>query len=197
MIRKPGVGIVDYGCGNIASVRNSLARIGYRPQMLRRVEDFEGAKVIVLPGVGAFPAAMATLRATGLDQGILAAHRAGKRIVGICLGMQLLAQRSYEIEETIGLGLMEGEVRAHPEGLQVGWSRIEGTGPAAGKYFYFNHSYRLEASEDQVLYRARSGTTHHAAIVRVDNVIGIQFHPEKSQRDGLDLLVDVIAGRLA
>ena len=201
MIRKSGVGIVDYGSGNIASLRASLLKIGYRPHMLSCAEDFETAKVIVIPGVGAFPQAMEQINYTGLSQPILEAHEQGKRIVGICVGMQILAQKGFEIKKTEGLGLIDGHVQQHPDGLQVGWMSVisaKGNSPeVTNKKFYFNHSYHLVGPVEQVLYSCRSRTQEHAAIVRKGNVFGIQFHPEKSQREGLNLLGKVIQGELS
>lgn len=199
MIRKAGVGIVDYGSGNIASLRSSLQKIGYRPHLLQTAADFERAKVIVIPGVGAFPQAMGQLRQSGLDQEILRAHDAGTPIVGICVGMQLLAEMGHEITQTPGLGLIPGHIRAHPDGLQVGWLPLQGGKGAAftDKPFYFNHSYYLDGADDHVLYHCPQPSVAHPAVVRRGHVTGIQFHPEKSQRDGLALLGQAIRGELA
>lgn len=200
MIRKPGLGILDYGSGNIASLRASLLKIGYRPHMLVCPEDFEKANVIVIPGVGAFPQAMEQISKTGLSRSILNAHEQGRRIVGICVGMQILSQKGFEIQETEGLGLLDGEVRRHPDGLQVGWMpALPSQGKSSdvvGKKFYFNHTYHLVGPPDQVLYSCQSATQQHAAVVRKGNVFGIQFHPEKSQRNGLELLGSAIRGEL-
>ena len=154
------MGIVDYGSGNIASLRASLLKIGYRPHMLSCAEDFETAKVIVIPGVGAFPQAMEQIIYTGLSQPILDAHKQGKRIVGICVGMQILAQKGFEIK-TEGLGLIDGYVQQHPDGLQVGWMLffLQMEFPEIkNKEFYFNHSYHLVGPVEQVLYSCRSRT---------------------------------------
>ena len=198
MIRKAGVGILDYGSGNIASLRASLIKIGYRPHMLSTPEDFDTVKVIVIPGVGAFPQAMGRLNASGLTQSIHKAHDAGKRIVGICVGMHILSEKGYEIEETKGLGLLDGEVYAHSDGLQVGWMPLapaNGQAPEiVGQNVYFNHSYHLTCAANQVLYNCAREISAYAAIVRKGNVIGIQFHPEKSQRGGLDLLGLAVRG---
>ena len=200
MIRKAGVGIVDYGSGNISSLRASLVKIGYRPQMLCKPEDFENAKVVVIPGVGAFPRAMERLNASGLAGSIHKAHEAGKRIVGICVGMQILAKKGFEIRETAGLGLLGGEVHYHPKGLQVGWMPLataNGHSPdIVGRNVYFNHSYHMTGVDSQVLYTCDRLNTPHAAIVRRDNIIGMQFHPEKSQHQGLELLGLAIRGEI-
>ena len=199
MIRKAGVGIVDYGSGNIASLRSSLQKIGYRPLLLQTAHDFEQSKVIVIPGVGAFPQAMNQLRQSGLDHEILKAHNSGARIVGICVGMQLLAEMGHEITPTKGLGLIPGQIRAHPDGLQVGWLPLKGLHRSyfTDKRFYFNHSYYLDGPDDTVVYRCQQLSIAHPAVVRRGNVTGIQFHPEKSQHDGLTLLSHVIQGKLS
>lgn len=200
MIRKPGVGILNYDSGNVASLRASLIKIGYRPHMLSSAADFETAKVIVIPGVGSFPQAMEQITRTGLVQSILEAHEQGKRIIGICVGMQILAQKGFENQETNGLGLLDGQVVRHPDGLQVGWMPINpeigNCSEVANKQFYFNHSFHLVGPETQILYTCQSITLNHAAIVRKGNVTGIQFHPEKSQNDGLSLLGNAIRGEL-
>jgi len=200
MILKAGVGIVDYGSGNISSLRAALTKIGYRPHMLCKPEDFKNAKVILIPGVGAFPKAMKRLWDSGLAESIFEAHKAGKRIVGICLGMQILARKGFEIEVTQGLGLLDGEVHYHPHGLQVGWMPLAAANGHSqsiiGKDVYFNHSYRMTGVDSHVLYNCDRLTIPHAAIVRNDNIIGMQFHPEKSQRQGLELLGLAIRGEI-
>ena len=200
MNRKPGVGIVNYGIGNVASLRSSLMKIGYRPHMLEKPSDFENAKVIIIPGVGAFPKAMKQLERLGLDNAILRAHDIGKRIVGICVGMQLLAEIGHELMPTKGLGLLRGKILPHPDGLQVGWMSLKpqlGSDPSiTGNKVYFNHSYYLENANNSALYVCQSSTIEHAALVRQDEVIGIQFHPEKSQRFGLKILGRAIRGEI-
>ena len=200
MIRKPGVGVVDYGSGNVASLWQTLRKIGYRPTLLRKAEDFDAAKVIIIPGVGAFPQAMDQLRASGFDKLIMDASQKGKRIVGICLGMQILAEKGLEIRPVDGLGLIPGTVRAHPEGLQVGWMALAGESSRQpdfdGQHVYFNHYFYLETESSGVLYNCADAELRHPAIVRKDNVIGIQFHPEKSQQYGLDILGRAIRGEI-
>ena len=200
MRQKPRVGIVNYGSGNVASLKTSLAKIGYRPHMLEAPDDFNDAKVIIIPGVGAFPQAMDRLRSTGLDKAILAAHENGKRIVGICVGMQILADVGHEISKTEGLGLLGGEIRLHPDGLQVGWMALaaeKSNDPLiVDQRVYFNHSYYLKQTSGSVLYSCQSISVFNPAIVRKNNVIGIQFHPEKSQQTGLEILGRVIRGEI-
>lgn len=200
MIRKSGVGIVDYGSGNVASLWQTLKKIGYRPKMLRDESDFDTAKVIVIPGVGAFPQAMERLTSTGMDICIKAANASGKRIIGICLGMQILADEGLEITTTKGLGLIPGVVRPHPEKLQVGWLQLEGAGAKAtlfrGKHVYFNHNFYLDTEKSLVSYRCSTPLFKHPAIIRSNNIIGIQFHPEKSQQYGLDILGHAVRGEV-
>ena len=200
MIRKSGVGIVDYGSGNIASLQSTLMKIGYRSKILSCPNDFEDIKVIIIPGVGAFPEAMEKLKVSGIFESILKAHNARKRIIGICLGMQLLAEEGFEIKQTKGLGLLKGKVQLHPDGLQVGWMKLHSNKGVdkyiSGKEFYFNHSYYVDNIDENTLYTCKSSTIAHPAIVKKNEVVGIQFHPEKSQRFGLNLLGCAIRGEI-
>lgn len=200
MKRRPYVGIVDYGIGNITSLANSLEKIGYRYKTLSRPDDFNETKTIILPGVGSFPTAMMKLLDTQLDQEIIAAYHDNKRIIGICLGMQLLANCSFEIKKTAGLSLIEGEIHKHPDGLQVGWlplTKNDGTDISlSGKNVYFNHNYYLSKNTKNILYACQSNTLSCPAIIKKDNVIGLQFHPEKSQTVGLEILSRSILGEI-
>ena len=198
------VAIVDYGVGNLFSLRSSFAAIGRQAQVTGDAETLAKADRLVLPGVGAFGDAAAALRQSGLDKAVLAHAEAGKPLLGICLGMQLLLEKSFEYGEHKGLGLIPGAVRpirdVIPAGLKVphiGWSALEltGAGRACGLFkntregerVYFVHSYWADSPEAFVLARAEYGAPLTAAVGR-DNVLGVQFHPEKSGSVGLAIL---------
>jgi glutamine amidotransferase len=202
--REPGgppldVAIVDYGMGNLGSVRHAFEFLGHRAAATADSETIGRAHAIVLPGVGAFKRAMDNLDAAGLA---LALARAvldrGVPFLGICLGMQLLAREGTEGGAHAGLGWIEGRVaRLEPGELRrvphVGWARLTGSGggltegidPEAG--FYFDHSYHLECPPEIVVARC-AGAFDCVAAIRTANVFATQFHPEKSQRSGLKLL---------
>lgn len=197
MIREKGIGILDYGCGNLTSLERSLNKVGYRSKLLTERDNFKDVNTVIIPGVGAFPKAMDKIKSSGLYYEIHEAADAGKKIIGICLGMQLLADKSYEITECEGLGFIPGKVVPHPHGLQVGWMPIAGAGndnsTFQDKYFYFNHNYYMETDRKFISYYCDTAFKY-ASIVQNRNVLGIQFHPEKSQQDGLDLLHHAVSG---
>ena len=196
------VGIIDYGVGNLFSLRSSLAAIGQEavvsadPEILRRADH------ILLPGVGAFEDAVRRLRESHMDEMVYEAVKAGKPLMGICLGMQMLFEMSYEYGEHRGLGLLRGEVIPMADRIQgrlkiphMGWnaldivkedSRLFAT-TRQGDYVYFVHSYFADRCEDSLAARTEYGTWLTAAVEK-DNVFGCQFHPEKSGEVGLGIL---------
>jgi imidazole glycerol-phosphate synthase subunit HisH len=198
------IAIVDYGMGNRRSVEKALAHVGARALITRDPATLEAADALVVPGVGAFPQGMRNLVELGLDERIRSAAATGKPVLGICLGMQLLFERSQEHELTEGLGLLAGEVSPIDGGglriPHIGWNdvRFERPSPLTaglpgdGCAFYHVHSLaaRPEACADVI------ATTEYgerfATIVGHDNVLGVQFHPEKSSRDGLALLSNFV-----
>ena len=191
------IAIVDYGMGNRRSVEKALQHVGAEPVLTADHERLRAAGGIVVPGVGAFPEAMRRFRAAGLDELITERAEAGVPVLGLCLGMQLLFEGSDEHEGATGLGLLPGRVRAlnAPRVPHIGWNLVtferpspltEGLGGAAA--FYHVHSLAPEpADEHDVVGRAEYGE-RFVSIVERDNVMGVQFHPEKSSRDGLQLL---------
>jgi glutamine amidotransferase len=200
------IAIVDYGIGNLRSIQKMFEKLGFKAEIAAAPAPILAAERLVLPGVGHFGAAMAALRASGLLEAV-AAKALGERrpLLGICVGMQLLARRSEE-GDAEGLGWIAGTVErfrfsaeaAARDKLKVpniGWREVEPLGstclfPARdGRLrFYFAHSYHLRAEDDAiVIARARYGIAY-AAAVRSGNLYGVQFHPEKSHRFGLDLL---------
>lgn len=194
------IGIIDYGAGNLTSVQRAINALGHRSRITGDRAVLDAADLLILPGVGAFPAAMAGLAATGLDTYVLDQAHAGRPLVGICLGMQLLVDSSSEHRETAGLGLIPGRVSALSQSRwHIGWNNMEVVAddpmfrPSDGQSFYFNHSYELVAPPEYCVGMARIHAPVTAAIRR-DNVVGLQFHPEKSQGAGRQLLANVIEG---
>lgn len=194
------VGIVDYGVGNHASVWRTLHTLGYRCRISDEAGVLDAANLLILPGVGAFPPAMAALNARGLADYLKNQARQQRPILGICLGMQLLADTSRENGLTAGLGLIPGEVVPLIEPRwHIGWNTIEQVRPdplfqsSDGQSFYFNHSYTYSGPEEFQVCRAHQGKSF-PVVIRRGKVIGLQFHPEKSQAAGRQLLRQVIEG---
>jgi glutamine amidotransferase len=191
------IAIVDYGMGNRRSVEKALEHVGAEPRLTADHAVIAAADGIVIPGVGAFPEAMRRFRAAGLDELIHERAAAGVPILGLCLGMQLLFDTSTEHEGAKGLGLLPGRVTAlrAPKVPHIGWNLVtferpssltEGLGEAAA--FYHVHSLAPEpANQDDVVGRGEYAG-RFVSIVERGNVMGCQFHPEKSSRDGLALL---------
>ena len=195
------VAIVDYGVGNLFSLTCSLAAIGADVTITADPEVLAAADQILLPGVGAFGDAAEKLRAGGLDQVLIRLARQGKPLLGICLGMQLLFERSFEYGEHEGLGLikgsvvgMEGKLPADLKIPHIGWNalHIQKESPLLknvkqGDCVYFVHSFYAEDCEEAVVATAEYGREMTAA-VGYKNVFGCQFHPEKSGNVGLSIL---------
>jgi imidazole glycerol-phosphate synthase subunit HisH len=193
------VALVDYGMGNRRSVEKALEHVGAHVARTAERDEIAAAGALVLPGVGAFPEAMRRLRALGLVELLRQRAAAGVPLLGICLGMQLLFDSSDEHEGAIGLGLLPGVVtRLEAPGLKVphiGWNTVtferrsaltEGLGEAAA--FYHVHTYACRPEEEaDVVGRGEYGE-RFVSIVERRNVMGAQFHPEKSSLDGLALL---------
>jgi imidazole glycerol-phosphate synthase subunit HisH len=191
------IGIVDYGMGNKRSVEKALEHVGARPRITSDHDELRAAEALILPGVGAFPEAMRRLRAGGLHEVVRERADAGVPLLGICLGMQLLFESSSEHEGASGLGLLAGDcvALAAPKLPHIGWNEVTftrasglvaGLGEAAA--FYHVHSFVCRpADESDVVGRGDYGEPF-VSIVERGNVMGAQFHPEKSSRDGLTLL---------
>ena len=196
------IAVLDYGMGNLRSVQKALEHVGADVEITYDVERIRAASGLVLPGVGAFPKAMSAVRERALDELISERRGAGVPVLGICLGMQLLFERSAELGGADGLGLLPGEVRAlDAPGLkvpQIGWNTVawrqesplidDLPDPAA---FYHVHSFAPVASNGVVLGTAEYGSQFVTA-VQGDGVWGVQFHPEKSGPDGLALLANFV-----
>ncbi len=195
------VAIVNYQMGNLASVKNSCAKVGFEADIVCECEKLKEYDKIILPGVGAFPDAMKHLKETGMEEAIKEAAKT-KEIFGVCLGMQLLFERGFEHEETAGLGLLRGDiVRFDAEILgderkipHMGWNKLfrqkesillEGVEDEF--YLYFVHSYHAKATNDEALCISHYGE-RFVSMVERDNICGIQPHPEKSGDVGLKIL---------
>jgi imidazole glycerol-phosphate synthase subunit HisH len=195
--------VVDSGVGNIPNAMRGLARAGATPVLSADPDEVGPARAIVLPGVGAFPAAMARLRSLCLDVALREAAAAGAAILGICLGHQLLFDRSEEFGDTAGLGLISGRVRALPAGDRVphmGWSRIVPrqvdpllTGLEGGAWMFFVHSFVAVADERDIVATVPFAGGDVCAAARRGRVCGVQFHPEKSGAAGARLLANFLA----
>ena len=196
------IAIIDYGVGNLFSLKSSLGMIGAQATVSGDAQVLAQADRLILPGVGAFGDARARLAETGLDEVICREAARGKPILGICLGMQLLFERSYEYGEHTGLGLIPGEVvdmtPRLPSGLKVphiGWNALHITRPEhpllrevkQGEHMYFVHSFFADRCAPDTLATTEYGIELTAAVAR-GNVMGCQFHPEKSGAAGLRLL---------
>lgn len=195
------IAIIDYGVGNLYSLYCSFGAIGQQvivtadPQVIRRADK------LILPGVGAFGDAAEKLRQSGLDLGIKEQAALGKPLMGICLGMQLLFDKSYEFGEHEGLGLIPGAVRpiadVIPKDLKIphiGWNALQIMADTPlfshikdGDHVYFVHSYYAAECDDNVIATTEYGAQLTAAVAK-DNVFGCQFHPEKSGAVGLGIL---------
>ena len=198
------VAIVDYGMGNRRSVEKAFAHVGATPLLTRDHDAIREADGVVVPGVGAFPRAMEHLRALGLDTVIVERAESGVPLLGICLGMQLLFERSVEVERCDGLGLLRGDVRPlAADGLRVphiGWnavrferaSRLNAGLPEETAFYHVHSLVPHPADPDDVLGTAEYGERFVSAVAR-DNVFGVQFHPEKSSNAGLRLLASFSA----
>ena len=191
------VAIVDYGIGNQYSLAASCRQLGYRVLISRDFEVLNQADVLILPGVGAFPLAMENLHNFGLDDYLRGAFHAQRGIIGICLGMQLLTERSSEIQITKGLGFIPGEtVHLANAAWHIGWNNIEVIrnpsylSACDGDVMYFNHSFCYSCSSEYIsaVCRFEPSSKPIVSAIQRDHVVGLQFHPEKSQQPGLRLL---------
>ncbi|MEI1373986.1 imidazole glycerol phosphate synthase subunit HisH [Nostoc sp. UHCC 0926] len=202
----PVIAVVDYEMGNLHSVCKGLEKAGATPNVTYSPKELEQADAIVLPGVGAFDPAVQHLRSRGLEQPIKEAIASGKPFLGICLGLQILFESSAEGTQP-GLGIIKGKVRrfrAEPDITipHMGWNQLEVTQPKSilwehlpsDPWVYFVHSYYVDPIEEQI--RAATvthGTQTVTAAIAHENLIAVQFHPEKSSNIGLQILSNFVA----
>lgn len=207
MSRAITIGVVGYGMGNVRSVLNALEHLELASQLIEKPEHLANVDRVILPGVGAYGAAMSRLQHTGFQASLdRTVKEDGKLLLGICLGMQLLADASSEFGEHRGLGYLPGRVDKLPQNTpnlplpHMGWNSLELraeapllAGVAAGTDCYFVHSFQLIPDDE----RSIAATTDYdgpvTAVVSHNNVMGTQFHPEKSQDAGLQILANFAA----
>ena len=201
--------VVDYGMGNLRSVSKALEALGASVRVSGAPRDVAAADKVILPGVGAFPAAMRELSARGLVEPIKAAIASGKPYLGICLGLQLLCEESDEGERTAGLGVLAGRVKkfatngnASLKIPHMGWNQVQPpatrscpllAGIPAGSYFYFVHSYYADPADRSVVALETEYGSRFTSMIWRDRLFATQFHPEKSQAVGLTLLKNFLA----
>ena len=193
--------IIDYGVGNLFSLISSFRAIGADITVSSSPDDIRAADRLVLPGVGAFRDAAEKLSASGLDRVIIEEVKRGKKLLGICLGMQMLFEKSYEYGEYKGLGLLKGEIRPIREVIDadlkiphIGWNALHFRQKSPlfryldeGDCVYFVHSYYAVGCEDSLIATAEYSAELTAAVAK-ENIFGCQFHPEKSGNAGLKIL---------
>jgi imidazole glycerol-phosphate synthase subunit HisH len=193
------IAIVDYGMGNVTSVKNGFAYVGFDSVLTDDLDVLRRSKAIVLPGVGAFGSAIQELARKGLVDFLRERERQGTIILGICLGLQLMFEHSEEDPGIDGLKFFSGDVVRFPPNMkvpQIGWNRVNFrdeplfTGIPQGTHFYFANSYFAAGSQDEHLLAWGNYGVEFAAGVRKGNVFGLQFHPEKSGEMGLKLLLN-------
>jgi glutamine amidotransferase len=196
------IAIVDYGVGNLRSVQKALERVGATAVVSGEPATLDAAQAVVLPGVGAFGDGMANLQARQLVAPVLRQVAAGKPLLGICLGMQLLFDESEEMGRHPGLGLLPGQVvRFADNGLKVphvGWNRLRIqesrllAGIDDGAYAYFVHSYYVRPEQPGYVLATTEYGVEFAVVVGQGSIWGVQFHPEKSQEVGLQILANFV-----
>jgi len=198
------IAIIDYGVGNLRSVEKAFEAVGAQAVLTSDAGAIRAAERVVLPGVGAFGECAKRLRASHLDALVLEAAALNKPVLGLCVGLQLMFDEGHEFGVHKGLGLMRGRVVRFPEAgphvPQIGWNQIENvqphpllTGLDEGTYFYFVHSYRVEAEDANDVLAVTEYGIRYPSICAHGSIAGVQFHPEKSQNAGLRLLANFAA----
>lgn len=198
------IAIIDYDAGNIKSVEKALQKLGQEVIITRTAEEILNADKVILPGVGAFGDAMQNLKKYNLDQVIRQVVENGTPFLGICLGLQLLFERSDESKGVEGLGILKGEICKIPENGELkiphmGWNSLhlqhDGRlfrGLEENAYVYFVHSYYLKAEEEEIVKATTEYSVNIHASVEKGNVFACQFHPEKSSDVGLQILKNFV-----
>jgi glutamine amidotransferase len=196
------VAILNYGMGNLTSATMAFEHVGAAVELTSDHARVRDADAVVLPGVGAFPKAMEAVRRLGLDELVRERHEAGVPILGICLGMQLLFESSTELGGATGIGLLRGTVEPlDAAGLkipQIGWNEVawrEGSVLGVGERsaMYHVHSFAVKPADPEVVAGTATYGNEFVSAVEQDNLFGVQFHPEKSSRDGLHLLRNFVS----
>ncbi|MDC1443560.1 imidazole glycerol phosphate synthase subunit HisH [Gammaproteobacteria bacterium] len=193
------IGVIDYGVGNVNSLNKSFKSIGFRSVKSDNAEVLEQSDVIVLPGVGSFAYAMDKLKKSKLDKFIVRESKKNKPIIGICLGMQLLTNCSEENGNHKGLGIIPGKIKQLKNSdFHIGWNNIEVCKKLTfvqkfnNHEFFFNHGFAYDGNNSNILSKTSYGNSSFAAAIIKKNTVGFQFHPEKSQKAGLQILKSTI-----
>ena len=198
------IAMIDYDAGNIKSVEKALQKLGADVVITKDPQEILNADKVILPGVGSFGDAMNNLKKYGLDEVIHQVVEKGTPFLGICLGLQLLFERSDESPEVVGLGILKGEILRIPdaEGLKIphmGWNSLHlqnngrlFNGLKENDYVYFVHSYYLKAEDESIVKATTNYSVNIHASVEKDNVFACQFHPEKSSDVGLQILKNFV-----
>jgi len=196
------IALVDYGMGNLTSVENSLKYIGFDVEVVDNVVALSKFDTLILPGVGAFAKAMEKLNSTGLGDAIKDAAKNGKKIVGICLGMQLLFEESHEFGIHKGLGLIKGDILPFEWNIDLriphmGWNESIPVKPEfeqhKGDYYFVHSFYCNPTNENNILFKTNYGIEYCSGVEVNNQIYGLQFHPEKSQKSGLELLKMILS----
>tara|TARA_B110000483_G_C18124027_1_gene514875 strand:- start:679 stop:1284 length:606 start_codon:yes stop_codon:yes gene_type:complete len=192
------VTIVDYDLGNQDSLFYTLKTLDFKVKISKDFEVLSKSDLLILPGVGSFPEAIKRLKENNLSEFLIEWSYKNKPILGICLGMQLLCSKSYEYQESRGLGIINGEIIAlNKTRSHIGWNNVCQVQESDFLYsklndFYFNHSFKFKGSKNLIIGNTTSNDENIPAIIKKNNVVGIQFHPEKSQEAGKKLLSLII-----
>jgi glutamine amidotransferase len=195
------IGLIDYGAGNLGSMRSALTQIDLQFANIFKADQIHSVDALIIPGVGAFNSGMQNLKAKEMPDEIIEFAKTGKTVLGICLGMHLLASSGSEGGHSLGLNLIPGEIIKLAKSdtnrvPHVGWDSIISGKNRRKNFAYFAHSYFYSLPKDsncEIVSSYLWGENHHPAIIRKDNLVGIQFHPEKSHNFGLNLLREFLA----
>lgn len=205
-MRKKLITIVDYGLSNIFSIRNAIESLGYKTKITSKSQTIDKAEVLVLPGVGSFPAAIKRINKLKIKKSIKNFIASGKPFLGICLGFQLLFQKSYEFGNSKGLGILKGEVKIfskkkiNKSKLHIGWNKLKLNKKfkihnkkliyqLKNNFYYFVHSYHVIPKDKNIVsFTSNFKGEHFCSGILKNNIFALQFHPEKSGIQGLKML---------
>ena len=201
-VERPIITVIDYQAGNIRSVEKALEKSGASVKVSGKASDLEKSDAVVFPGQGSCDSSMVNLRNQGLDEVLVEWINSGKPFMGVCLGLQLLLEESDEGDER-GLGVLEGRVEKLPEGQKVphmGWNSVRFTtdhpvfkGVSQDSYFYFVHSYIAVPKASSIIAGHTEYGRDFCSAVAFDNVVAVQFHPEKSGENGLNIYKNFVS----
>lgn len=201
-VERPIITVIDYQAGNIRSVEKALEKSGASVRVSGKASDLEKSDAVVFPGQGSCDSSMVNLRNQGLDEVLVEWINSGKPFMGVCLGLQLLLEESDEGDER-GLGVLEGRVEKLPEGQKVphmGWNSVRFTtdhpvfkGVSQNSYFYFVHSYIAVPKASSIIAGHTEYGRDFCSAVAFDNVVAVQFHPEKSGENGLNIYKNFVS----